>query len=79
MQAFLHKRRYEVHATQQEIKNLSEGLERYDCDGVSRSDYSSCFKYQWWNKYSDSTLVKYKYHTDKYALHVKVLSAKEGT
>ncbi|XP_034008505.1 cilia- and flagella-associated protein 43 isoform X1 [Trematomus bernacchii] len=27
MQAFLHKRRYEVHATQQEIKNLSEGLE----------------------------------------------------
>ncbi|KAF3841998.1 hypothetical protein F7725_023949, partial [Dissostichus mawsoni] len=27
MQAFLHKRRDEVHATQQEIKNLSEGLE----------------------------------------------------
>lgn len=41
MQAFLQKRRDEEKDAQLEIKNLSEELERYGCDVVIHSDYSS--------------------------------------
>lgn len=38
MHAFLQKRRDEDSAAQQEIKNLSAGLERYECGVVIPSD-----------------------------------------
>lgn len=38
MQAFLQKRRDEDKAAQQEIKNLSDELERYDCNVAVHSD-----------------------------------------
>lgn len=39
MQAFLQKRRDEDNVAQQEIKNLTDELERYNCDVVIHSDY----------------------------------------